>query len=131
MQGVSRNHKRRSNKLSKKFGALAAVCACPILFMFSSQGQKGRGMIAAVIAIVIIIAVRLFWELKRNVLFWIAIALIVAIHLPIISFIPWPNSHARGSGLSVIGLPDFFLVYGIFKVVHKLVSRNADASSTS
>ena len=125
MHGVSGNHKRRSNKLTKKFGVIAAICTCPLLFILSSQGQKGRGMIAAVVAIVIIIAVRLFWELRRNVWFWIAIVLIVAIHLPVIFLIPWPNSHARGAGLSVIGLPDFFLVYGIFKLVHKLISRNA------
>jgi hypothetical protein len=92
----------------------------PIFFLFAHRAEPGRGMIATVFAGVILITAKLFWELKRNAWFWVAMSLIVAIHISIVLLVPWPNvSHARGAGLSVIGLPDFFLVYGIFNLVKK------------
>jgi len=118
--------KRRPDELTKMWAVIAFVCSMPLFFLFAHRGEPGRGMIATVFAGIILIAGRLFWELRRTVSFWVAMVVTIMIHIPVVLLIPWPNvSHARGAGLSVIGLPDFFLVFGIFKLIEKTTKRRS------
>jgi hypothetical protein len=120
---IKKHRKRRSDEISTIFLVVVFICTSPLLFIFWSQGQEGRGMIAWVLAMVIVAVAKLFWELRRSVWFWVAVFVIIVIHIPIVVLIPWPNSHSRGSGYFAIALPDFFLVHWIFRMVEKNVSK--------
>jgi len=58
-----------------------------LLFYHFGKLALARPTIFCSLAIIIAIAMR--WELRRHVWFWITMAVIVALHIPLILFVPW------------------------------------------
>ena len=121
-ESVEHVSKGRLDRLTAKWGVFAFACSSPLLLFFYHRGEPGKGMVASAFAMVTLIVAGLFWDLRKSVWFWVSAIGTVAIHVPIVIFIPWPDSnHARG--LLAIGLPDLFLVYGCFKMVEKTTTK--------
>ncbi len=83
----------------------------------------GRALAAFAAGIGVFFAVAVFWELKKNLAFWVVAVLAVAIQVPLILFIPWPNiSHPKGM-LALICFPDFLIASGLFMLVKRYSTR--------
>jgi hypothetical protein len=86
--------KQALDNLSKKTAILLALCA------------SGRGRAAAICAFVILLCARIFWSLRRHVLFWVALMIVALLHIPLILRIEWGNRNYPGVAL----LPLAFLM---------------------
>jgi len=114
-----------SNPYAPKWGLLAGLLASLVFFLFAHFGEPGRGMAAAIGLGILIFAARARWDLKREVWYWIAIAIVAGCQTPLVLFVPWTNKSYPGLELLPIGVLDFALIYGAFKLVDKVVKRRA------
>jgi len=80
-------------------------------------------MAAWVSAGMISLAARFLWDLKDKAWYWITIAVIVLLHVPLILLVPWPLKQWSYVQLLPMGLLDFGLAYGIIRLVEKVMER--------
>jgi hypothetical protein len=116
--------------LTQKSAILIALCASPLFFLLAYLGDPGRGRAAAICASVILLCAKIFWSLRRRVLFWLTLSIVTLCHVPLILLIPWTNKNYPGVVLLPFALPDFAIVYGALKLVEKMtgVGKQADGA---
>jgi hypothetical protein len=126
-----KDSKQVLDSLTKKSGILIALCALPAFALFAFLGEPGRGRAAAISVFVILLCARIFWGLRRLVVFWLVMAILALCQIPLIFLIPWNNRDYPGIVLLPIALPNFAIIYGILKLVEKLTkSKRLSADSS-
>lgn len=125
------NHKQSVDSITRKWAILAGICTSPIFVLFIHFGDPGRGMAAWACAGMISLAARFLWDLKDRAWYWITIAVIVLLHIPLILLVPWPLKRWSYVQLLPLGLLDFGFTYGIIRLVEKVIDglRNGDAKT--
>jgi hypothetical protein len=83
------------------FGKLAL--ARPIMFSIS----------------IISITIALRWKLRGRMWFWITMAFLIALHVPLILFIPWTTKWIPALVLTPIGIADSYAMLWVISVVAK------------
>jgi hypothetical protein len=68
---------------------------------------------------IIIIAVAMRWKLKGRVWFWITMAFLAALHVPLILFIPWTTQWIPVLALIPVGIADLYAMLWVLSVVGK------------
>lgn len=116
-------HKRSIDSATKKWALFAAVCTSPLFIVFAYFDDPGRGQAAWVCAISITVAARFLWDLRARVWFWMTIAIIVLIHVPLIALIPWPDEQLSYVALLPAGFLDFLVAYGIIRLVESIIEK--------
>ncbi len=61
------------------------------------------------------------WRLRPHAWFWITMAVIAALHVPLILFVPWGTRWVPALVIAAIDSVDFFLILWILSSVGKLV----------
>ena len=83
-------HKQSIDSVSKKWALLAGICTSPLFILFIYLGDPGRGQAAWVSGIAIALAARFMWDVRNRAWYWVTIAIIVLLHVPLILLIAWP-----------------------------------------
>jgi hypothetical protein len=112
------------NQKSRKFGAIVGLCLGAGVFLSFMAGHVGRGIAAAVTSLALLLAVRSCWALRNRAWFWVAVGFLVALHLSLVLFIPWPNMFYVGMNYALVPVTalDYGLVYGCIKLLEKIMS---------
>lgn len=121
----------RFDPLTKKSVILLTLCASPLFFAFLYFGDPGRGRAAMGGAALIILCARMFWDLRTDIWFWLAVMIAAVCNAALVMVIPWNNTDYPGIVTLPVALPDFVLVYGVFKLGermsgHERVGRTTD-----
>ncbi len=116
-------HKQSIDSVTRKWALLAAICTLPLFIVFDYFGDPGRGQAAWVSAGAIAVAARFLWDLRTRAWFWITIAVIVVLHVPLIILIPWPLKQLSYIALLPAGFLDFLFAYGILRLVENMIER--------
>src|ERR1035438_8195495 len=95
------------------------VAAIHVIYL----GDPGRGRAAWLSAGAIAVAVRFLWDLRERVWFWVTIAIIVLLHVPLILLIPWPSEQLSYVALLPVGFLDFAFAYGIIRLIENMIER--------
>jgi hypothetical protein len=114
--------------VTRKFGFWVALCTSPIFIVFIYLGDSERGKTAWFSAMIILMAIRMFWNLRKRVRFWITITIITLLHILLVFFIPWPFKEVPYVALMPVGLLDLAIAYGAIRLVEKAM-RSDTASS--
>jgi hypothetical protein len=61
------------------------------------------------------------WRLKRRAWFWITMTVVVALHVPLILFVPWGTRWIPALAIAAIDSLDFCLILWILSFVGRLV----------
>ena len=118
MMGESKR-KQEVYPVTRKFGLVAAICTAPIFIVFAYCGDPDRGFTAWLSSLVILVAIRMFWGLKKRAWFWITITIIALLHAILVFCVPWPFKQVSYVALLPVALPDLAIVYGIIRLVER------------
>jgi hypothetical protein len=109
--------KRSWDSVTRNWSYLMALCTSPIFILYVILGDTGRGRAAWLSAMMIALVARYFWDLRNRVWFWVAIVVIVLVHVPLIVLVPWSSKHLTYVALLPLGLLDIAFAYGIIRLV--------------
>jgi hypothetical protein len=99
----------------------AATCALPIFFVFMFMGDLARGVAAAGCTMMIVLAMRRFWDSRNRYWFWVTITGVIFLHAALVLLVRWPNlAYYTGIQLLPLGYLDLALNYYIIKLAKKL-----------
>jgi hypothetical protein len=94
-------------------GLILAAILAPVLLLFIYLGKADMGLAAVIAFGMIIFAVKLRWNLRKHVWFWATIVFILALHLPLVFIVRWPQGDVPIIFYSMpIGIADFLIILG-------------------
>jgi hypothetical protein len=109
-------------------GLIVAALAAPVFFLFVYLGKAEMGFNAYIISCAVAIAIRLRWKLRRHAWFWVTIALILALHIPLLFLVRWPQTNIPTIAFSLpLGIVDFLLISGAIRLAEKFFAKSESA----
>lgn len=70
-----------------------------------------------------VVVVRLRWELRTRIWFWVTVSIIALLHLALIWFIPWPNTNYRWPVVFPVGVVDYFVISYLIRSVARWMGQ--------
>ena len=116
------------NSGGKIFLVLVAI---PLLvfFLFDRTVGPEMGLTASLCSATILIAIGICWDLRDRWWFWAVIAIVVAIHAPLVLFVRWPHQWIPGLALAPIGFADCIIVVKFVRFVQKYIVKYTPPSN--
>jgi hypothetical protein len=130
MEGISMfNYEPPKEKAPTDYsGTIIGAMLLPVLFFFIYIGKPELGFTACIVLGMSTIAVKLRWKLRRHVWFWATIIFILALHIPLLFMVRWPQSNVPTIAYSLpLGITDFLLISGAIGLAQKLFSKDSSA----
>jgi hypothetical protein len=109
-----------------KIGAMAA----PVFFLVTFLYNADAGLAACIVFGMITLAVKLRWHLRKHSWFWAILAVILALHVPLVFMVRWPQGRAPTLFYTMpIGIVDFLIISGALGLAEKLFLKDSWSSS--
>src|SRR5277367_2606750 len=100
-------------------GLIIATILLPVLLLFMYFGNGDLGMTVFIALAAVMVAIRIRWDLRRQLWFWETIGLVVVLHIPFFYFVRIPPAWFHAVALLPIVIPDCLLTLGVIRVVEK------------
>jgi hypothetical protein len=127
----STNTNEPDNQLSDKWALMFGLCLGIAGGFLVISGKAGKGVAGTLCALAIGAAISTTWGLRKNAWYWVTVGSIIALHLPLVLFIPRPNvivpSEIRL--LFPIGAVDGLIVVGVISLIERFMSRRGKLGS--
>ena len=107
-------------------GTIIGAMLLPVLFFFIYIGKAELGFTACIVLAMFLIAVRLRWKLRKHVWFWATIVLILALHVPLLFIVRWPETNVPTIVYSMpLATVEFLLMMGDISLAQKVFSMGS------
>jgi hypothetical protein len=107
-----------------KVGAILA----PVLLLFIYLGKADMGLAVFIVLGVSIVVIKMSWNLRKHVWFWAIIVLILALHVPLVFMVRWPQGSVPTLFYTMpIGIADFLIISGALRLAEKLLSKDSSS----
>ena len=101
------------------------VALLPLWFLISHLGGFYLGLNICFCLFVNAVVIRTRWELKKYVWFWVVMAIVVALELPIAFAVQWPEHQwVPAVSLLPIALAAYLFAMGAIKLVEKVMVKD-------
>ena len=105
-------------------GTIIGASLLPVLFFFVFIGKGELGFTVCLVLAASIYAVRIRWALRRRVWFWATIVLVLALQLPLLFLVRWPETNVPTIAYSLpFGMVDFALIIGGISLAQRIFSE--------
>ena len=106
-------------------GLIIAAILVPVLLLFRYFGHEDLGMTVVIALAALMVAIRIRWDLRRQVWFWETIGLVLVLHIPFFYFVRIPPAWFHAVAMLPIVIADCLLTLGVVRVVEKFHERNS------
>jgi len=104
---------------------IVAVLA-PVFFLITFLSNADMALTVVVVLGVIVLAIKLRWHLRKHLWFWATIVVLLAIHIPLVFIVRWPQGSLPTRFYTVpIGIIDFFITLVAIDTVEKFFSKDS------
>lgn len=105
---------------------LAALYAFPAFLVgFLTTWETGLGAWICSWNVVLVVTRR--WDLRRHIWFWLTISVAFLLQVPIVVWIPWGDSNLTWICFLPVAIADYGVVYGLTKIVEKMMKSKDGA----
>lgn len=120
--------KELTKKEIRKWGLIAGLLSIIVSIAVTHFSDSGKEDAAALSCVVMFVIILTFWELRKQLWYWGTIAFVMFGHILLVVSIHWnfPKPFPA-PGFYFVCLPDYFLVYGIVRLVEKLMKKHEGA----
>jgi len=97
----------------------------PVFLLFAFLGKADMGLTVCIVSGMIILAIKLRWNLRKHVWFWATIIFILALHVPLFFIVRWPQGNVPTLAYTLpVGIADFVIILGAVGLAEKFFSPN-------
>ncbi|MGC2831164.1 MAG: hypothetical protein WB627_12390 [Candidatus Acidiferrum sp.] len=109
-------------------GLIFAAILAPVFLLFIYLGKPDMGLAVFLVLGMIMFAIKIRWNLRKNVWFWATIVLILALHIPLLLIVRWPQGKVPTIAYAMpFGIADFFIILGALGLAEKLFSKDSSS----
>ena len=106
-------------------GLKIGLMLLPVFFLITFLYNADAGLAACIVFGMIALAAKLRWNLRKHVWFWAVIAVILALHIPLILMVRWPQGNAPTLFYTMpVGIADFLIIQGAVGLAERIFSKN-------
>jgi hypothetical protein len=110
-------------------GLKIVAIVAPVFFLFVFLGNADMGLTVCIVLGMIVLAIKIRWNLRKHMWFWAIIAVILTLHVPLVFMIRWPQGHAPTLFYTMpLGIADFLIIMGALSVAEKFLSKGTSSS---
>ena len=125
-------HEAKKLRLSWRTQLLMIVIGTPTLFLYLVYGGRLERVWPFMITIGMLgIVIRFKWKLRRQTWFWVTMAVIAALHVLWVLFVPWTTKWIPVFVYTGIATADFVLILWILLVVEKFMGGPREGPRTA
>jgi hypothetical protein len=117
--------KEKTSEMTTKSLFLIALLTAPLLIAFAALGRFHQGIGACGCLTVVLIVAKYGWKSRKSIYFWVAIAIMLLLQIPIVLYVPWEALFGRA--FVAFGLADCAVGLGLLKLA-EVVAKNKDKS---
>jgi hypothetical protein len=108
---------------------IVAILA-PVFVLITYLANADLALGADIVLGMTIVAIKIRWYLSKHIWFWAIIALVLALHVPLILMVRWPQGNVPTLVYTMpIGIVDFFIIIVAIDAADRIFSK--DSSSTT
>jgi hypothetical protein len=120
---------REANAFTQYTGLKIGAGLLPVFFLFVYWGKADVGLAVVIVLAAMMVAIKIRWNLRKHVWFWAIIAVILALHVPLVFVVRWPQGNVPTLFYTFpFALIDFVIISGALKLAEKLLSRDSSPS---
>jgi 4-amino-4-deoxy-L-arabinose transferase-like glycosyltransferase len=106
---------------------IVAILA-PVIFLITFLANADVGLAACIVLGMIILAIKIRWNLSKHVWFWGTIIFILALHVPLLFLVRWPQGNLPTLFYTMpIGIADFFIILGAVALAERLFLKDSSS----
>ena len=117
-------------KLTAQAAYLVLICSLPILIVLAILGKVWLGFGAWTCSALVILVVRIRWDLRRHIWFWATIIFAEMLQIPIVLLMPWSNSSLTWFSFLPVAVLDYGIIYGCVRRVEKMMRTEKGTASS-
>jgi hypothetical protein len=108
-------------------GLKIVAMLAPVFFLFVFVvGNADMGLTVCIVLGMVILAVKIRWNLRKHVWFWVVIILVLALHVPLFSMVRWPQGNVPTLFYTMpLGIADFLIISGALRFAEKCFSKDS------
>lgn len=107
------------------WGVLSWTAACAVILSALIEiGRFDLFMPTLVSVGMIGVAIAVKWRLRRRTWFWITMAFLAGLHVPLILFVPWTTKWVPAPAVAAVGSGDLIVMLAILDIVGRFVARD-------
>ncbi len=99
----------------------------PVFFLITFLYNADVGLAAYMVLGVMVFAVKLRWYLRKHAWFWAIIAVILALHVPLLLMVQWPKNAPTILYAMPIGIADFLIISGALGLAERFFSEDTSS----
>jgi len=98
----------------------------PVFLLFVFLGNADMGLTVCIVLAVVLFAIKLRWNLRKRIWFWVIIVFILAVHIPLFLMVQWPQGKGPTLNYTMpFGILDFVIISGTLCLAEKLFSKDS------
>jgi hypothetical protein len=109
-------------------GLKLAALVAPVFVLVTFLYNADAGLAAYIVVGVMVFAIKLRWYLRKHIWFWAIIAVIFALHVPLVFMVQWPKNAPTIFYAMPIGIADFLIISGALKFAENLMSNGSPSN---
>jgi hypothetical protein len=109
-------------------GLKIGLVLLPVFFLITFLYNADAGLAACIVFGMIALAVKIRWHLRKHIWFWAIIAVILALHVPLVFMVQWPKNAPTIFYAMPIGIADFLIISGALKFAENLMSNGSPSN---
>lgn len=107
-------------------GLKVGAILMPILLLFIYFGKADMGLTLYIVSVACIGAIKIRWNLRKHIWFWLIIVFIFALHVPLFFIIRWPQGKVPGLFYGLpFGLADFLIISGALRLAENFFLKGS------
>ena len=120
---------REAKALTDYTGIKIGAILLPMLLLFIYLGKADMGLAVFIVLGVGIVAIKIRWNLRKHIWFWAIIAVILALHVPLVFIVRWPQGSVPTLFYTLpFGLVDFLIISGALRIAEKLFAKSSSST---
>jgi hypothetical protein len=98
----------------------------PVFFLVTFLANADMALGACIVLGMIMVAIKIRWNLRRHLWFWATIVFILVLHVPLVFMVRWP----QGKGPTLlytmpIGIADFLIILGAVGLAERVFGKDS------
>jgi len=96
----------------------------PVFFLITFLSNADMALAACIVLGMVILAIKIRWQLRKRLWFWGIIGFILALHVPLVLMVRWPQGNVPMLFYTMpLGIADFLIISGALRLAERLFSR--------
>jgi hypothetical protein len=109
-------------------GLIVVLILSPVFFVITLLANADMALAACIVLGLIIIAIKIRWHLRKHVWFWAIIIVILALHIPLVLMVRWPQGSAPTLFYTMpLGIADFIIILGAVGLGERFFSKDSSS----